>query len=76
MLAKKSLRPIVPVIVDVKNSWKFKNWHTFYFGKPFSKMRVVYGKPLYFDKKESLEAGTEKIEKALHKIDKIASKHE
>ena len=76
LLAKKSLRPIVPVIVDVKNSWKFKNWHTFYFGKPFSKMRVVYGKPLYFDKNESLEAGTEKIEKVLHKIDKIASKHE
>ena len=76
LLAKKSLHPIVPVIVDVKNSWKFKNWHTFYFSKPFSKMRVVYGKPLYFDKNESLEAGIEKIEKALHKIDKIASKHE
>ncbi len=39
-------------------------------------MSVVYGKPLYFDKSESLEAGAEKIEKALHKIDKIASKHE
>ena len=76
ILAQNSGRPIVPVIVDVKKSWKFKNWHTFYLSKPFSKMRVVYGKPLYFDKSESLETGAEKIEKALHKIDKIASKHE
>ena len=46
-LAQNSQRPVVPVIVDVKKSWKFKNWHTFYFSKPFSKMRVVIGQPLY-----------------------------
>ena len=28
-LAQNSQRPVVPVIVDVKKSWKFKNWHTF-----------------------------------------------
>ena len=76
ILAQNSGRPIVPVIVDVKKSWKFKNWHTFYLSKPFSKMRVVYGKPLYFDKNESLDTGTQKIENALHEIDKIASNHE
>jgi len=76
ILAQNSGRPIVPVIVDVKKSWKFKNWHTFYLSKPFSKMRVVYGKPLYFDKNESLDTGIQKIENALHEIDKIASSHE
>ena len=76
ILAQNSGRPIVPVIVDVKKSWKFKNWHTFYLSKPFSKMRVVYGKPLYFDKNESLDTGIQKIENALHEIDKIASNHE
>ena len=76
ILAQNSGRPIIPMIVDVKNSWKFKNWHTFYLSKPFSKMRVVFGEPLYFNKDEGIETGTQKIEDALKKVDKVASSHE
>ena len=76
LLAKNSLRPIVPVIVDAKNSWRFKNWHTFYFSKPFSKMRVVIGEPLYFEENEGVDSGVQKIEDALKIVDKIASSHE
>ena len=64
------------MIVDVKNSWKFKNWHTFYLSKPFSKMRVVFGELLYFNKDEGIETGTQKIEDALKKVDEVASNHE
>ena len=39
-------------------------------------MRVVYGEPLYFNKSESIETGTQKIEGALKKVDKVASSHE
>ena len=39
-------------------------------------MRVVFGEPLYFNKNESIEIGTQKIEDALNKVDKIASNHE
>ena len=76
ILSQNSNRPIVPMIVDVKSSWKFENWHTFYLSKPFSKMRVVFGEPLYFNKDESIETGTQKIEDALNKVDRIASDHE
>jgi|TARA_B100001093_G_scaffold496607_1_gene542515 lysophospholipid acyltransferase (LPLAT)-like uncharacterized protein len=76
ILSQNSNRPIVPMIVDVKNSWKFKNWHTFYLSKPFSKMRVVFGEPLYFNKNESIKTGTQKIEDALKKVDRIACDHE
>jgi lysophospholipid acyltransferase (LPLAT)-like uncharacterized protein len=76
ILAQNSSRPIIPIIVDVKKSWKFKNWHTFYLSKPFSKMRVVFGEPLYFNKDESIETGTQKIEDALKKVDEVASNHE
>ena len=76
IISQNSGRPIVPMIVDVKNSWKFKNWHTFYLSKPFSKMRVAFGEPLYFNKDESVETGTQKIEDALKKVDGIASNHE
>ena len=76
ILSQNSDRPIIPMIVDVKSSWKFKNWHTFYLSKPFSKMRVVFGKPLYFNKNESIEIGTQKIEGALNNVDRVASYHE
>ena len=76
LLAKDSGRPIVPIIVDIKKSWKFKNWHTFYIGKPFSKMKVVIGKPLCFDKNEGVEVGTKKIEQSLNEINRIAGNHE
>ena len=39
-------------------------------------MRVVLEEPLYFNKDEGVETGTQKIEDALHKVDKVASKHE
>jgi len=65
----------VPVIVDLGSSWKFKNWHTFYLSRPFSKMRVVIGKPLYFDQNFNIEEGLKIIEDELKATDMEASKH-
>ena len=39
-------------------------------------MRVVFGKPLYFNKDENVEEGTKAIEDALNTIDQIAIKHD
>ena len=39
-------------------------------------MRVVFGEPLYFNKDEGIETGTQKIEDALKKVDEVASNHE
>ncbi len=75
-LSQNSGRPVIPVIVDVEKSWKFKNWHTFYISKPFTKMRVVFGEPLYFNNDDSAKTGNKKIEDALRKVDEIASKYE
>ena len=76
ILSQQSGRPIIPIIADVKSSWKFKNWHTFYLSKPFSKTRVVFGEPLYFSKNDSIKTGTKKIEDALNRIDEVACNHE
>lgn len=76
LLSQKSGNPIIPIIVDVKKSWQFENWHTFHLSKPFTKMKIVIGKPLYFDHRDSIEAGTKKIENVLNEIDQIASNHE
>lgn len=75
LLSKNFQRPVVPVIVDVKSSWKFKNWHTFYLSKPFSKMRVVFGRPLYFGKDANTETGIKMIEDELRNTDIEAVRH-
>jgi hypothetical protein len=39
-------------------------------------MKIVIGKPLYFDNSDSIEVGAKKIEESLNEIDRIASNHE
>ena len=52
-LAKKSGAAIVPIKVKYSKSWGFKNWDTFYLVKPFGKILIKYGNPIYFEKKEN-----------------------
>ena len=72
-LAKKSGVPIIPVIGHVSKSWKFKNWHTFYVSKPFSKTKMVIGKPIYFNEEQSTDECLDILKDSLFLIDKRAS---
>jgi len=72
-LAKKSGVPIIPVIGHVSKSWIFKNWHTFYISKPFSKTKLVVGQPIYFTREQSTEECLSILKKALVLTDKEAS---
>ncbi len=49
-LAQKSGAAIIPIKVKYSASWGFKNWDIFYLAKPFRKININYGKPIYFDK--------------------------
>ncbi len=49
-LAKQSGAAIIPITVKYSNSWGFKNWDTFYLTKPFGKIIIKYGRPIYFNK--------------------------
>ena len=46
-IAKKSGRPIVPYTVIANNYWSFNSWDKFRLPKPFSKIIVHYGKPIF-----------------------------
>jgi len=72
-LAKESGVPVIPVIGHVSRSWKFKNWHTFYISKPFSKTRLVVGQPIYFTREQSTEECLNILKKSLVSTDKEAS---
>ena len=34
-------------------SWGFKNWDTFFLAKPFGKISIKYGEPIYFEEKQN-----------------------
>ncbi len=75
-LAQKTGVPIVPVIGDAKRSWVFKNWHNFYLSKPFSPIRLVVGKPVYFKPEEDLDFCIKRLKEKLDLVDKLASTHD
>ncbi len=75
-LARESGAPIIPVIGHVSRSWKFKNWHTFYVSKPFSKTKMVIGAPIYFNKDQSVDECLGFLKDQLISIDSKASSDE
>ena len=72
-LARKSGVPIIPAIGHVSKSWIFKNWHTFYVSKPFSKTKMVIGKPIYFNAEQSIDECLDIVKNSLFLTDKKAS---
>lgn len=72
-LARESGVPVIPVIGHASRSWTLKNWHTFYISKPFSKIKLVVGQPIYFTKEQKIEECLGVLKKALISTDKEAS---
>ena len=52
-LAQKSQTAIIPIRVKYSKSWEFKNWDTFFLAKPFGKILIDYGEPIYFAEKQN-----------------------
>jgi len=48
-LAKAAGRPIVPVAYDATRKHVFQSWDRFLFPYPFSRIRVVFGEPIWVD---------------------------
>ena len=46
--AQKTGVPIISTAGRSRRSWRFTNWDTFYVTKPFNRIELKFGKPLYF----------------------------
>ncbi len=46
---------IIPISVHSTRRWGFTNWDTFYLEKPFGKIYIQYGEPIFFDKKQKFD---------------------
>ena len=52
-LAQKSKAAVVPIRVEYSKSWGFKNWDVFFLAKPFGKISINYGDPIYFEETQN-----------------------
>ncbi len=64
-LAQKSKAAIIPIHVKYSKSWGFKNWDIFFLAKPFGKISINYGEPIYFEEKQNHKKCQDLLIKAL-----------
>lgn len=46
-IAKLTQTPILPLLAYPEKFWSFKSWDKFRFPRPFTKIHIIYGKPIF-----------------------------
>ncbi len=72
--AQKTGIPIIPVAGRSRRSWGFTNWDTFYVTKPFTRIELIFGKPLYFSLNDDFDTCNNKLKIQLDSLDDEVSK--
>ena len=62
---------IIPVSVHSTRKWGFTNWDTFYLEKPFGKIYIRYGNPIYFKKLKDIQTCSRILIKEMRNIEKL-----
>lgn len=66
--------PIVPAAGRSRRSWGFTNWDTFYITKPFTRIELRFGEPLYFSLNDDFDTCNTKLKDQLdHLENEVAS---
>ena len=68
--AQKTGACIIPTASCSTKNWEIVNWHTFYLEKPFGKIFIEYGNPIFFDKSEDFEKCKEKLIEGMAETEK------
>lgn len=64
LLAKKTGNPVMPFVVECRSFWTVNSWDRLQIPKPFTRAKVVIGKPLYVNE----NADQNELDKALHEL--------
>ena len=62
---------IIPVSVHSTKKWGFTNWDTFYLEKPFGKIYIRYGNPIYFKKLKDIPTCSKILIEEMKNIEKL-----
>ncbi len=65
---------IVPMAAQSTRYWSFKNWDTFFVAKPFGRIEVLFGKPLYFSRTEDPQRCVDRLKMSLDDLTREVEK--
>jgi hypothetical protein len=68
LIAYKTGKPIIPGIFIMKSKWQLKSWDNFMIPKPFSPVKMIYGKPILVKTKSEIPSKKEELQKALKNL--------
>lgn len=71
-LAQAAGVPIVPVAYGSKRKWVFNSWDRFQVPKPFSRICMVYGDPIYVKPDDALDQAAERVRLGLNQVTETA----
>lgn len=66
--------PIIPIVAHTRQEWVFKSWDKFRFPKPFGKVKVIYGAPIYVADKERFQEAEQALRDAWETLNQDAQK--
>jgi len=61
--------PIIPAAGRSRRSWGFTNWDTFHITKPFTRIELKFGEPLYFSINDDFGTCNNKLKTQLNNLD-------
>ena len=62
---------IIPISVHSTRRWGFTNWDTFYLEKPFGKISIQYGEPIFFNKEQDFDECSQILIEKMNELEKI-----
>jgi lysophospholipid acyltransferase (LPLAT)-like uncharacterized protein len=62
---------IIPISVYSTRRWGFTNWDTFYLEKPFGKIYIRYGTPIFFNKNQDFNECSQILIEKMKEIENI-----
>ena len=70
MLAMKHGIPIVPLSVNCSSYWQLKSWDRLQIPRPFSKVEILFGEPIFIPKNTPREKALEMLADAMKNVTK------
>jgi hypothetical protein len=62
---------IIPIGVHSTRRWGFTNWDTFYLEKPFGKIFIQYGEPIFFNKEQDFDECSQILIEKMNEMENI-----
>ena len=62
---------IIPISVHSTRRWGFTNWDTFYLEKPFGKIFIQYGEPIFFNKEQDFDECSQILIEKMNEVENI-----